>query len=159
MKYTVYHGTNCTFTKFNNFTSDDTNLANEIYFTSDINEAWDYAKSRTNDLGGSAKVIKAEIEINNSMPRILEDAWEHIQEYIREDGRLEEYTELYDNFYGHDTVEFAQYVSENLNEESGAEATRSVLSYDWKYDGSIDADIHFTVFDADKIKILEVIEL
>lgn len=158
MKFIAYHGTNCRFTEFKNETEDDTNIINAIFFTKDINVAKDYASSRTGDLGGVETVIKAEIEINNPMSGRLEDCLEKIKEYATKVEKIEEYEEMYENFQGHDTQEFAKYVIECEGEETGAEVIRWLVEEDWGFDGEINEGGMYTVFSPEQIKIIEITE-
>lgn len=155
MDYNVFHGTNCTFSRFNNKTTDDTNKAGEIFFTASLQEANDYAVSRTTDLGGTETILEAIITINNPMPELLNDALESIMKYAEENDETTVYEEMLENFDGKETLEFAEYVADNLYQEVGNEIVRMIISSDWKFDGTINEGGVYTVFSPDQIKIIK----
>jgi len=154
MKIQVYHGTNCKFNQFNNDTTDDTNIAGEIYFTNDMNLARQYARERTNDLGGIETVIKAEITINNAMPQLLTDSINMIMEYAKRNDGIEAYKTMYNDFNSNGTMEFAKYVSAKMCDEVGNDIVSGILQ-DWGFDGIVNEDIYAT-FNTNSINIISV---
>lgn len=60
----VYHGSNANFTEFRKYTSDDTNEG-EIWFASNPKIADDYARNRTESLGGDEKLYAVFLDIKN----------------------------------------------------------------------------------------------
>ena len=150
MKYQVYHGTNCGIKQFNNNTSDETNTIKEIWFTTDITVATDYAKTRTNELGGKENVIKAIVTINNPMPSLIKDSIEQILLFATKEDELADYEEMYNNFNGKETVEFAEYV---MSEKFDSVMEDSSLLQEWGFDGTVNG-IMVTVFEALQIEII-----
>lgn len=151
MKITAYHGTNCKIEKFNNNTTDETNKIKEIWFTTDIEVAIDYAKTRTNELGGKENVIKAIVNINNPMPLLLKDSIEQILTYATKEDELTEYEEMYNDFDGKETVEFAEYVTHEKYQETMYDSS---LLQEWGFDGTVN-EIMITVFSPEQIEIIK----
>jgi hypothetical protein len=152
MKLTAYHGTNCKFDKFDgSLTTDDTNKIGEIWFTTDLSIANDYARTRTLELGGSENIIKAELTINNPMPTFLRDSIDQIFAYATKENELEEYESMYNNFEGRTTIDFAEYV---MSEKYDSVMEDSSLLLEWGFDGTIN-DNMVTVFKSNQIEVIK----